>query len=416
MALPNNSIKAILDYLTRLKAGDEQQTVVDAVTLKINGDAITKTAAQINAAVAPTTIVGITGTIAEFNTACTDADFATGGGTATGSNTGDQTTIVGITGTKAEFNTACSDGEFLYTDSPITVTADKITTGTPVNAGNSAGTLTISGVVKNGETVTFGTDVFEFNTRKDSTGALIPSANIDIDLTGAATLEWAQGTLTVDTQPTAGNTMTIGVGGGEKVYTFVPNGTANADGEITIGTDLATAQAAIVAAINGTDAHNTAHTQVWAAAFGANASVITAFIGGVFGNTIATTETFTAGTNIFDAVVLGTTTAGVDAINTEAATAFETDFNAEANGYTAVDTAGTIVVTADVAGTAFGGAATTDTMPFGAWAAGTTSAGVDGTVADQWTVRVDASWLYVAVAANTIADDNWRRVALGSAY
>lgn len=37
------------------------------------------------------TIVGITGTIAQFNTACTDADFATGGGTATGSNTGDQT-------------------------------------------------------------------------------------------------------------------------------------------------------------------------------------------------------------------------------------------------------------------------------------------------------------------------------------
>lgn len=37
-----------------------------------------------------TTIVGITGTIAQFNTACTDADFATGGGTATGSNTGDE--------------------------------------------------------------------------------------------------------------------------------------------------------------------------------------------------------------------------------------------------------------------------------------------------------------------------------------
>ncbi len=37
-----------------------------------------------------TSIVGITGTIAQFNTACTDADFATGGGTATGTNTGDR--------------------------------------------------------------------------------------------------------------------------------------------------------------------------------------------------------------------------------------------------------------------------------------------------------------------------------------
>ena len=31
-----------------------------------------------------------------------------------GTNTGDQTSIVGITGTKAEFDTACTDGDFLY--------------------------------------------------------------------------------------------------------------------------------------------------------------------------------------------------------------------------------------------------------------------------------------------------------------
>jgi hypothetical protein len=36
-------------------------------------------------------IVGITGTLAEFNTALTGADFATGGGTASGTNTGDVT-------------------------------------------------------------------------------------------------------------------------------------------------------------------------------------------------------------------------------------------------------------------------------------------------------------------------------------
>lgn len=61
-----------------------------------------------------TSIVGITGTLAEFNTALTGADFASGGGTATGTNTGDQTSIVGITGTKAQFDTACTDGNFLY--------------------------------------------------------------------------------------------------------------------------------------------------------------------------------------------------------------------------------------------------------------------------------------------------------------
>jgi hypothetical protein len=47
-----------------------------------------------------TTIVGITGTLAEFNAALTGADFVTGGGTATGINTGDQTiTLTGdVTG------------------------------------------------------------------------------------------------------------------------------------------------------------------------------------------------------------------------------------------------------------------------------------------------------------------------------
>jgi hypothetical protein len=46
-----------------------------------------------------TSIVGITGTLAEFNTALTGADFATGGGvitgTSSGTNTGDQTNITG---------------------------------------------------------------------------------------------------------------------------------------------------------------------------------------------------------------------------------------------------------------------------------------------------------------------------------
>lgn len=57
-------------------------------------------------------VSAMSGTIAEFNAALTDGDFATGGGTATGANTGDQTSIVGITGTIAQFNTALSDADF----------------------------------------------------------------------------------------------------------------------------------------------------------------------------------------------------------------------------------------------------------------------------------------------------------------
>jgi hypothetical protein len=93
-----------------------------------------------------TSIVGITGTLAQFNTALTGADFATGGGTitgtSTGTNTGDQTSIVGITGTKAQFDTACTDGNFAYqTDLTTTLAtaaayADSLVVGLLDDRGN----------------------------------------------------------------------------------------------------------------------------------------------------------------------------------------------------------------------------------------------------------------------------------------
>lgn len=118
----------------------------------------------------------------------------------------------------------------------------------------------------------------------------------------------SQGTLTMDTQPTADDTMTIGT----KTYTFTADGTAAEDGEIDVGADLADAKTLVVAAINGTDSINTAHTQVTAAAFVGDDMVITASTKGVAGDLIATTETFTAETNVFDEATLGTTTAGVN--------------------------------------------------------------------------------------------------------
>lgn len=118
----------------------------------------------------------------------------------------------------------------------------------------------------------------------------------------------AQGTLTVDTQPLADDTMTIGT----KEYTFMADGTASADGEIDVGADLADVKTLIVAAINGTDGINTAHTLVTAGDFDSNDCVLTASSVGTSGNSIATTETFSAETNVFDAATLGTTTAGVD--------------------------------------------------------------------------------------------------------
>lgn len=70
------------------------------------------------------TIVGITGTVAEFNAALTGADFATGGGTATGTNTGDQTSVSGNAGTATTLQTARTiNGVSFNGSANITVTA-----------------------------------------------------------------------------------------------------------------------------------------------------------------------------------------------------------------------------------------------------------------------------------------------------
>ena len=86
--------------------------------------------------------------------------------------------------------------------------------GTPVNAVNATGTLTISGVVKDGETVTIGSDVYEF--LADASQSKSASTNIPVDISSYSTK--ASVTLTMDTQPISGDTVTIGT----KTYIFVP--------------------------------------------------------------------------------------------------------------------------------------------------------------------------------------------------
>ena len=158
----------------------------------------------------------------------------------------------------------------------------------------------------------------------------------------------AVGTLTLAAQPTAGDTMTIGT----KVYTFTTDGTAAKDGEIDVGADLADAKTLVIAAINGTDSINTAHPLVTAGTFTVNNLPITAKTKGVAGSSIATTETFTAAGNVFDATTLGATTEGVN---------------------------GTIASKGGIC-------------------------------------YIDNSYIYYSIAANTISDTNWRRISLGSAY
>jgi len=288
----------------------------------------------------------------------------------------------------------------------------ELANGTPTNAAAASIVMTIDGVVIDGETVSIGDDVYEFCA--DAAQSLTAGSTIAVDITALVTA--AQGKLTVAVNPINGDTMTIG----DKLFTFVPLASANGDGDIGIGIDLAATKLNIVAAINGTDTFNTASEFVSAAAFDGNDCILTALVGGTSGNSIVTTETFDNEGNIFDAGMLGTTTAGVDCTKGDAKTAFIAAVTAsDTQGVGATSGAGdTLTLAADAKGTAGNSIAIAETMAHGAFAgeAVALAGGSAGTVGAQWQTYVDANYLYIAIDTNTVNDANWRRVALGSAY
>ena len=124
----------------------------------------------------------------------------------------------------------------------------------------------------------------------------------------------AKGKLTLPVNPSNGNTMVIG----SRTYTFQTTLT-NFDGNILIGGTVAETQENIVAAINLTGQPGVQYASatrvnedVTIADFSANEAIITAKTAGTSGNSIATTETFTSGSNVFDGATLGTYQTGED--------------------------------------------------------------------------------------------------------
>ncbi len=91
---------------------------------------------------------------------------------------------------------------------------------------------------------------------------------------------------------------------------------------------------------------------------------------------------------------------------------------ANATATAAKASAATMSATALVAGTAGNAIVCGETLSNGSWAGAAVlfSGGVDGTVGSLYQLLVDATYLYFCTAVNTVADKNWRRIALGSAY
>jgi len=75
-------------------------------------------------------------------------------------------------------------------------------------------------------------------------------------------------------------------------------------------------------------------------------------------------------------------------------------------------------VTAKVSGVAGNAIATAEDSGHLSWAGDALflAGGVDGTVGEANETCADASYFYHAIAANTVADANWRQVTLGVAY
>lgn len=290
----------------------------------------------------------------------------------------------------------------------------KIPNGTPVNAISAKETLTISGVVAAGESVLIdnpeitGADNYVF---ASDVALNVGEGFIPVDI-NAVTVK-ASNALTVDINPTVGDKMTIG----DKVFTFVPNGTANGDGEIDVEDLLADTQVNIIAAIRGTD-HNTPHPLVTCeAAFLNNVLQVSALSGGSAGNNIDTTETFTAETNVFSAAKLAN---GADCAAADAVTALVNAItDNDTQGVGAADGIGnTVVLTADVGGVIGNDIIIGTTLVYGTFTDGAVklSGGVDGTVGSEGEPLIDSQYLYICAADNTINGKNWHRISLGSPF
>lgn len=301
---------------------------------------------------------------------------------------------------------------------------------TPVNAVASTGVLTLTGAivpgshaesvltsdatnVSDGETCTIGSTVYRF---KNTTAA---AYDVKIGASAAATLDNLKLAINAN-----------GAGDGTDYHA----GTA-AHPTVVATTNTDTTQK-VVARVPGTAANTTATTEAsahlsWPAATlgdgtgASNPGVAseTVTIGGVVYSFVDVLSETNGAAAIVNQVLFGADSAAAldnlkSAINASAGagTTYSTGTTAHptVNATTNTDTAQTIA--ADTKGTAGDAITTTETLTNGAWGAATLGGGVDGTVGAAGEISYDASYLYVAIAANTVADANWRRISLGSAY
>jgi len=232
------------------------------------------------------------------------------------------------------------------------------------------GILRVANPVKEAETVTIGSVIFEADIN-----AGVTSGNISVDLSAASSLIAASGTLTAASNPANDSTVTIGA----TTYTFKTALTASTTAnEVLIGASASDSLDNLIAAVNKASGGGTtygsdtvANASVTAAAGAGDTVTVTARVKGTAGNSIATTEV--SSQLSFGAATLAS---GADTSAAEFTTALTAAINANECGGSAVRISANDILFIEANNTA-NPLATTETLTGSnnAWAAATTYGG-----------------------------------------
>jgi phage tail sheath gpL-like len=140
-----------------------------------------------------------------------------------------------------------------------------------------------------------------------------------------------------------------------------------------------------------------------------------------FSGTPVADETLTIGTAVFTfkATRSAPFQITINANNTTQGDNLVTAIAADLTNVTAVNSTGTVTITAAVKGAAGNLIALSESATGTAVSSvtnGKLDGGIDGTVGAAGETCVDSTYLYAAIAENTVSGANWRRISLGSVY